>query len=164
MFNLSLLQIADMINTQSFGVTRSFHTAFNRPTKGLLFQMSGGHMYINTKNAQYEDLETHHGIYVKNSDTQKDPSIFSILFAVVVQWEDGGPWKALKKRLIITTTRGSYIIWVMKTGKLITWNMKHPNDFGVVLSWINKGAAGWVEDIFIKVVPLDHSRTPKPHK
>ena len=52
---------------------------------------------------------------------------FSAGCRVAIQQEDGGPWT----HEIIEEANGSnyreqlYIIQVMKTGKLITWNMKH---------------------------------------
>ena len=50
----------------------------------------------------------------------------------------------------------SYIVRVMKTGRLIMWNTKHmqqPNTNRAV-----PPGTGWLEDIFMKTVPVEHGR------
>ena len=47
---------------------------------------------INNDYARYEALKAHQNKYVKNNETCKDPSVFSIGSTVAVQCKDGGPW------------------------------------------------------------------------
>ena len=63
----------------------------SRLIKGLLSQMSRGPLNVNNDDAQYKAFEAHHK-YVKDNDTQKEPSFFSAGSTVAVQCKDEGPW------------------------------------------------------------------------
>ena len=82
---------------------------------------------FNANNDHYEALKTCQDKYTKDSDTHKDSFPFPIGSTVPVQHEDDGPWT----HGIVKETNGtyhqeqSYIILVMKTGRLIMSNMVH---------------------------------------
>ena len=63
----------------------------------------------NTDDEYYENLKVHQDKYLKGTDTHKDSLSFPIGFKVAVQHEDGQ----------------SYIIRIMKRGRLIMCNRKH---------------------------------------
>ena len=77
---------------------------------------------VNNNDAKYEASKAHQNKYVKNNDTHKDPSVFSAGFMVAVQWKDRVLWMhvVVEEAKVCDHSGQSYIIWVMRTGKLIT--------------------------------------------
>ena len=65
-----------MINTLWHWVPSPATLLFNWPIKGLLPQMITKPINIKNDNAQYEAFKACQIKYVKDSDTQKDPSVF----------------------------------------------------------------------------------------
>ena len=92
--------------------------------------------------------------YIKENDTQKDPSVLSVGSTVAVQWKDEGPGMCE-----FVEEGQSYIIWDMKAGKLIMWSIKHTcSTLETANQYLHeqiKKAAEMLEDIFMQVVPVE---------
>ena len=68
-----------------------------------------------------------HDKYVNDNNTFKDSVSFPLVSTVAVQHEDGGPWMhaVIEEANKSDHCGRSYIIRVMKTGRLVMWNTTH---------------------------------------
>ena len=140
--NPTLLQIR--LTLIDAGLPSPAMLLFNRPIKGLLAQMNREPININNDDNQYEAHKTHQDSVLRTLILSK--TTFPVGSTVAVQCEEGGPWMLRVIREANTSDhRGnSYIISVMKMGRLITWDLRHVNSTSVMQS----------------NMPLEHNRKP----
>ena len=82
---------------------------------------------INNNEVQYEALKGHHNKYIKNNDIHKDSFSFPVRSTLPVQDDDGRPWihKVIKEVSNSDHTGRTYIVRVIKMGRLIMWKRRH---------------------------------------
>ena len=122
---------ADMLNIQRYRVTQSCYSAVQYAKKGPTTSNDREPINVNNDDAQCEAHQKKNVI----DNTQKDSSISSVGSTIALQPEDRRPWM----HRVIEEGNGSgykgwsYIILVIKTGRLITWNIKGINSTPVII-------------------------------
>ena len=138
-------------------------THFKQANQSPITQMNGEPINLNAEKEYYDVLRTWQDKYIKGSDTQKDLFSIPIGCTVAVQHEDGGPWtQGIMEEMNDTDQpRWSYIIRVMKTGRLIMCNTRHicrtPTTIEQYLWEQIKKGTGLLEEIFTEARLLKHN-------